>query len=1398
MHLRPKTKRRIIVLLAVVICGGVIVGVLIDLQLRRLDQRRQAYRAAGMTAFDHGDYPAALVDLTKYLGDDIADPDAIYTYATSLSRVPSPDRSNLTRAISAYRRYLDLRPDDVKARRQLLDLYARSGFASEGLSLADQLLQADPNDVDALKAKIRLLELQSQYSGALDAAEALDRLEPDDLSNQMETYRLMHLAKKPPATLIARADAALAAKPTDARRVLLRAIAAYFADDPAYARQRLDAAANVPPPDAEFVRVLSNLFDRLGLYDRSLATLEKGADQRSTDAALLAALVLRQWEDGRCEDAAKRLNAVDASTSDSRLLGLKAMVLFSLAEEQQATTPTRPSTQPIEVAAATADLRSLEARSADEVAATWASLLHARFDRPPPRVRDRVRAYETVLVRDPDNAVAPFWLGFDDVELGERDMAVQAWQQAARLSPGWAMPHLLIARTLLDAGRIQEAAQAAQAAEDRAPDRLLVQTTLARAAYAQLPTDAPVDKLQPLLAFVGTIQSRVPNESETLPIYIGLLARTGRVQDATDALRRALSTTPPPSAATLGALLRVNDEQKLGLGRLIESFRNRNVSVTPADALTRAMAEADAGRPDDGLALLQDVSTANGPDSVGWRIALLRYRQYTADASALHDWAALGNDYPRNAGVQRAILASNLAWTDRPLIDRTITLLQKITGDEGVDWRLARARFELTAEPEGDPARATHATAAAAMLVGVVRDAPQSVEAQLLWAEARRQLGDVAGAVDHCRRAAELAPGDVDVSLALAPLLVRQGKTAEADAVLARAAGSPRLSRDQRLALGRQLAGRGQYAQATALLSTQLDRRDVDRDLLLAQICQAQGDAPAAAQLYAKLLNDGVATEPFIRDAAWFDADHGQPEAAKQVLAKLDASPLSPVDRDLLRADFEEAFEGEAAAKKRLDETCKNNPTSVAVTIALVGFDVRHRLFGVINPKFSNDTDRRVAAFEQLWAMLRFVPAGPEGDRLLADLSRDPLNEAARATLVAVANDPEKLHEVADRFPSYSAAQLLSAEQYLKEGAARSAAELLTRSAEIDPTDPAPLRASVDLYRSTGQWDALVSAATQWRRRSMQDPLPADLALADGYLHQNDADSALRQLSPYVAFAQSSPQSNQTVLRLYAGALAEAGRAEQARAVLHPLIGTSPAWRDIQLRVAAENVIAADVARDWISEIEQLAQPAERLSVAVAWASAGRRLNRPDFLATSRKQLTSITTQPNPPAAAWLALADVCRDVNDLPAAVAAYQTAVRLDPANASALNDYAFALLLTGGDLQTARGAAEAAVAARPADATFQTTLGRIELAAGDVPAAQKSLTAAVHADPTHRPALITLAELHARLHHTGELSAVLDQIEALSQTLPPPSADDTRRLTALHEQVAPAAGTPTTRPT
>src|SRR5689334_8309253 len=99
MNIRPKTVRRLLIILLA--CGALVAtgAAIVNHNNRVKDQAIVAAGAEGMKAFKEGDYATALNQLAIYVAKHKDDADALYAYAISRARVEQISGRHISEAI---------------------------------------------------------------------------------------------------------------------------------------------------------------------------------------------------------------------------------------------------------------------------------------------------------------------------------------------------------------------------------------------------------------------------------------------------------------------------------------------------------------------------------------------------------------------------------------------------------------------------------------------------------------------------------------------------------------------------------------------------------------------------------------------------------------------------------------------------------------------------------------------------------------------------------------------------------------------------------------------------------------------------------------------------------------------------------------------------------------------------------------------------------------------------------------------------------------------------------------------------------------------------------------------------------------------------------------------------
>jgi tetratricopeptide (TPR) repeat protein len=1366
--MRPTTKRRVIILaVSAVLSSAALTGVY-QFRQYQINTKTMAYRAEGMEAFRQGDYARALIPLSKYNERRQTDVETLFAFGKARSRVEVPGDRHLIEAIGYFRRGLELEPGNMAARHELLELYSDAGYNGEAIALADELLKKDAKDVAALRAKAKALTYRRQYADAFATAVKVNELAPLDVEGQLLTLRLMSpwCLNKPAEEILARAKAALDAHPGDPRFVLIQGYAYHCVlDDTKAKEQYLTAkdryleAAQTSPKDPEFVKVCTGLMDGVGLFDESQKLLEQ-ASADGADPRMVRMLVQRLWQNGRYKQVVDRLKDLDPTTtaSDSHLLAYRAFSLYEL-----------PSTNPAEKAEharqAKRIVEALGARKDDDVALAWAKALTAKFEDPAGNPRDKIQQYQAALVRDPGNAVIRHLMGEAYARLGETELALQSWALVTRAIPSWPTPRVEMAYLLASTGRTQtaiEQAAAAYAAGQNLGSAIGLVVALATqldAGNGQQPNVARVLELS------KEIQEKVPGEPQTLPIYVNLLAKTGDKDKAIAAVRDAIDKGHPIGTDAWLRLAAVSRSQKLGLERVIMDHAKKAHGETPKVALANAVLMSEAGDAKGATAYLTAAASKATADQAAWKTVVAQFLEHVRDPRAHDAWVELGDQFPEELSVQGAIIDlsdASTAWADRPFIERTIQRLKALTGDQGFHWQLARARWLLNSDnKERDSAEAV------VTLGDIVRNSPGLVVPRVYLARAMENVGNPSAAIEQLRSAAEMDRGNVGVALDLVRLYQAEGKFADAKVYLDRAAQSAVDPRSrQRLAqfysrqgdldaavkvLGPAAAAGGDGDAATAALVADLHRR--------------RGDFDEAMKLYERVAAGPDADAQALASAADFFASRGKKDQARTTLDRLSKMTMPAGHREVILAEYNDRHESKKTAEGLYRQAVEAAPTDPAIWRQLVTFQFRQNQF----QQAAATCDAALAKIpgnEDLLGLKNTAAALAGGNgsvdtaALIAEASKDPRNAALRDSLATYeeirknGDAPDraaiKMRRVADQYPRFLPVQTQVVRMYVQLGKVDDAIAVAARAMDNFPNDPEPAGLTSMVYAGVGRWNDALTTAREWRRRSLENPVQADLMIARARLELRQPGEAMGVLKPYLEQARQDPDKYNMVIGTYAHALIADGKESDAAALLKPHLSRSEEWAVSSLRLAS--LVRPAGTAQWI---EQFAAgvPADSVKghyeVANAWYTAAMRPGlsnetREAYLAKAGDAITPLTRRPDATPVVLLMAGSIAENRGQKDVAIDAYRRALRLDPKQPLAQNNLAYLLMTEGKDLDEARELAERAVAASPREWSYHDTLAHIYLKAGNRDRAIATFEKVLALQPTNAEAKTMLERL------------------------------------------------------
>jgi predicted Zn-dependent protease len=923
------------------------------------------------------------------------------------------------------------------------------------------------------------------------------------------------------------------------------------------------------------------------------------------------------------------------------------------------------------------------------------------------------------------------------------------------------------------------------------------------ALYRHLGPSASQAELEGLIGFIQDIQKGAPGERETLPPLVDLEARDGKRDKAIATTRAALSTPDEKSDTDLVLrLAEVNRKQNLGLDQEISAALPSDISTSPRLALEEATELARAGKKEDGLNLLNKAAASATSQPVKWKVAKAQYLESIDDPAAKAAWIELGDANPDDIAIQTMLLTvAHSASADRDFYKRTIDRVHNLTGDDAMGWKLADARYLLTSDD-----KQRDSAAAVVLLKSLVDASPDTPEYRVLLAAGLMNLGNTSGAIEHLKAAVDHDPAGVSTMIELAKLLLSQGRSDEARNYLDRAAKSPGLTPTNRAPLALLLARQGEIQQAIDLLQPVSDSLDAGGQLLLAELLRKQGQSSQAEAIYTNLLNHPPVSADAIASAADFYASTDRLDQAKQILSRL-SDPAYPVtQRALLTARFNETYVSKETAHQELVNATNESPNDPDAWKGLIQFAIRQ-----------NDFDEAIASADKALAKL---PNEGELKQLRAEaaalkststdqsnlqplidaLSNDPHNAAEVERLQAIQDarqnklSPEqtiaKLKSVADKYPGYYPLQAQLAQAYLSVGQAGNAATVVERLMENRPNDPDAAKLAVHVYRAAQRWPEMKRAAEQWRARTLDKPMDADIAQAEASLAMGDIKDAADVLAPYVQMAKDQPQHLPALTAMVARWLIAADRIPEAKAMLEPLLAQGQAWRRLWLTLASKYISPATLAAEWIRTAAASIPDNsidERFIVAQSWHQMGLRLNDKDAMELARDLLQGMVDRAEAGAQPAMILASLDTDAGDLAAAESLYRKAIKLDPHLPDALNNLAYILLERGGDLNEAKDLASRAVAAQPNTAAFHDTLARIDEKLDQREQSLAEFQEALRLEPDNLAAHIGLTRVLSADGHRDKAQQELQRIDSQLKGTPPANESTRKELESLRASLA-----------
>ena len=1272
-----RNRSRLITLLACVCVLAAVLGGLYAYRVHRIRAGFFAMRDQGLKAADAGQTSLAVNLLGNYLARYPNDTVVLAVYARNCPLVELPNNENVSRAIWALRHLLRLEPDHLDARRQLMGLYVQTGYHAEALEEADTILtariaqDADPDanlelialgvnpsppghplsEIQIKSIRPKLVASLLKYPDALEATgvrtnsllalhkypEALtacgfwidaDPASLDAALIRVELLQFNH-GSHDQATKLADDWSKGHSNPTDNQFLKGHTQLAFGRPDKAVDVLTAVATSNTDLSSQSAERILIADLDAIQKPELARSVLRRLIGENPKDDLVRFDLVRRDWDLG---DSAHLAEVVDLSSNlqatagiPTYVLGLRTTALMLIGKSSEAVK----------------SLQDLANRKDDHEAAAWVILIQQSIDHHPDSMQI-LKACQSALDQNPRDFYIRYFLAQTYAQQGERELAIHEWQRVTIEDRSWALPAIRLSNCLLEAGRTEQALEAARVARDRLPNGSAnaADLDLARAWVANIQAGHKEDADQ-CLAWMSDSYAMSSHAGPIIVLYSSLLATLGKTQEAAKVVEAALvapNPLPEQSWITLASLCeskpRLSDQP---LERRCLARSQKEHGITPVLAYAKAVAAADAKA---GLASF-DADAAAAPrqnpstqpaisidgqtvdPALSWDLARAGYLELVHDSSSASAWAKLADCNPSVLRVQRLVLSVQSVQADKELSARCIDRIGQLSGHDDSAWRLARARWLVAFSSflDSDKQPTPEAVEARSLLNDLITQTPDSVENRLVSALAFELTDKLPDAISELRFASTLSPKAVYIRLSLARLLEKEGDFNAVQEQLDHLTDADLQGADhadQRCRAAEMFADQGEVERAIKLLeeNSNADKESGTASLLLAQLYQRRGDLKEAHARLDKLLAGHPDSAVLRFGADLFGAEQNM-EQAQIVLDRLGKDvKVEPGIAELIRADFAFRFERDPAkAISLLQAAAKVAPKNPLTWRGLTG-----AYLSANKPSEALDTvyaglraipnDPTLAAISRRADMLTYAAKEPKLRQILQFYVNDPLDKSA-ATIALEAiwqdslkkprsekpgkpkddRDPlgDQLKELAAQYPRFLPLQMYLMQRYAEKAPPFDDAIAVALAAERGlPDSPELAEATTLLMRDAQRYPEDLAAAQHWRDVSPTQRTEATLEMAAALQQLKQPKEALDLLQPlFERYMKEGPRSaaDDQIPGKYNEALQEVGTKPDLPLLMQDLLSRpgkdGPPGRVQWMRFAVAN-LPVDDAEAWL------------------------------------------------------------------------------------------------------------------------------------------------------------------------------------------------------------------------
>jgi len=1230
----------------------------------------------GLRASEEGRHSEALVLLSRYVrgvGEANVEPEVFLALARSRRQVQAPLDAHFEAAVSHYRAYLRLVPDDKEVIAELISALAGARQWSDVIAEAARIRPSDPSS--APSSMIPVLREEARARAALRPTDPqVSAIEQRLLSEHppafVDIWRACMRRQRAgdQAGVITLAKSIVEKNPDTLQSKLLNVMLIVPSEGGAptgepnqlilWVQAQMgtllgigpQAAPGVEPDlsDAELVRVVLDYLDSFGQAPMGVELLERSSVTRS-DADLLSELARRYLFLERFEDLASLDPKIDGRHIPD-VLGYQAYVAI----------------QDQDVEDINAIRRELEAVEANYRAAAWLDVIKAQ-DQLRSGVLPEARATMARAVEK--HALDPVIRRLQgDIFAGleQYDLALTAWHNASLAADRlvWVDPMLRRADLLVELHRASEAQQIVDDALAGADSiryiahphfpRLVAGVAASRGMLLQ----APVSDLERAADYALLSAESDPKEQaarlglDVIRCLI-LINEERRAYGVRLLSRFFQECTDPHLIAEARAL-----DWQFGLGAALAAGLNEELpsEVSEAEiALVMATGYANGRKmgPDRVTIAAQwfdrIMAGAKPSDRVDWLLARAKFLSAFQLERAKEAWEEVLAAGPDRLDVLSAAVQSAELGLDRAFVEKSITKIREITQTQGRELpghlRLARGRAIFGGADTGTAATAQSRDEAVSVLRSVVAAEPRNLLARktlafMLAAEpspgSEAYAPDLVAAIAQLQAASALVSGpalinilfdieDLAVRLPDGGDLSRQTLTRIAE-LIQQDTDAVEIVADRLRRSGNFVGAIAMYEQAMAGM-TGPQRADVG--VLLARTYAALGETAAANRLLDSLaMSDGLTIEQVVAIADELAAN-GSVERARGLLTGLARFGFRPAQQRYIRAMFDLRFTGPEEAESGLREAVAMEPTLILAWKALAELllsqnrgDEASEVLADALTVHPDDADLiRLAAIARGDIPSSFDASAREAFEMVRRF------EQSRGSM-PVADQIEFLRSLGSKFPTIAAVQAfaLPLRLDLNDDPAAIAADA-RRAALRFPENAKIAAVAAQATLLSAPPEEAIPLIRNWRGLETGSRRGPDTYLAAAQLDARNPRAALETIRPYLEDSIKSPNEplNAQTIVLWARAQLRLGNRREVLEQLTPIVRTNEqfrwsSWLDIVTAEAPDTPTAIE----WMGLASQAGGPGEFIgNAANAWLRLSARF--PNAAADLLRRSISLT-----------------------------------------------------------------------------------------------------------------------------------------------------------------------------